>query len=97
MSRAASLRDAVEAKPSGAKNNVGGVPSTTTMTKTATTTTVAAVDDIPDTLNHPDVGSPPDGGLEAWLCILGGMLQMFCVFGFCELDINDLQADTSDE
>lgn len=33
---------------------------------------------------HPDVGPPPDGGLEAWLCILGGMLQMFCVFGFCE-------------
>jgi hypothetical protein len=33
---------------------------------------------------HPDVGPPPDGGLEAWLCILGGLLQMFCVFGFCK-------------
>lgn len=33
---------------------------------------------------HPDVGPPPDGGLEAWLCMIGGMLQMFCVFGFSE-------------
>ena len=25
---------------------------------------------------------PPDGGLRAWMCIVGGWLVLFCTFGF---------------
>lgn len=28
-----------------------------------------------------DIGPPPDGGREAWLCVTGTFLQLFCVFG----------------
>jgi len=38
----------------------------------------------PAIVGEEDIGPAPDGGLEAWLCILGGLLLMFCVFGFCE-------------
>lgn len=29
-------------------------------------------------------GPPPDGGLEAWLCVAACFLEQFCVFGFSE-------------
>lgn len=31
-----------------------------------------------------DVGPPPDGGREAWLCVAGTFLQLFTVFGLSE-------------
>lgn len=31
-----------------------------------------------------DIGPPPDGGKEAWLCIAGCFLHLFCVFGLSE-------------
>lgn len=31
-----------------------------------------------------DIGPAPDGGLKAWLCILGAFCSCFCVFGLCE-------------
>lgn len=30
-----------------------------------------------------DIGPPPDGGREAWLCVAGTFLQLFCIFGLC--------------
>lgn len=29
-----------------------------------------------------DAGPPPDGGRDAWLCVAGSFLVLFCVFGF---------------
>ena len=29
-----------------------------------------------------DIGPPPDGGREAWLCVLGAFFAVFCIFGF---------------
>ncbi|WOO81387.1 MFS transporter asaE [Vanrija pseudolonga] len=29
-----------------------------------------------------DAGPPPDGGRDAWLCVVGAFLVLFCVFGF---------------
>lgn len=31
-----------------------------------------------------DIGPPPDGGKDAWLCIAGCFLHLFCVFGLSE-------------
>lgn len=31
-----------------------------------------------------DLGPPPDGGLEAWLCVLGTFFVMFCLIGVSE-------------
>lgn len=31
-----------------------------------------------------DVGPPPDGGKEAWLCVAGAFFAIFCLFGFSE-------------
>lgn len=28
-----------------------------------------------------DIGLPPDGGREAWLCVLSSLLVLFCIFG----------------
>lgn len=36
----------------------------------------------PPESRQPDIGPPPDGGREAWLCILGTFFHLFCVFGF---------------
>lgn len=30
------------------------------------------------------LGPPPDGGLDAWLCVLSAMFLPFCIFGFSE-------------
>lgn len=39
-----------------------------------------------------DIGPPPDGGLEAWLCVFGTFFILFCVIGICAwwLDTTDL-------
>jgi len=29
-----------------------------------------------------DIGPPPDGGREAWLCVAGAFFAIFCLFGF---------------
>jgi hypothetical protein len=31
-----------------------------------------------------DIGPPPDGGRQAWLTVLAGFLQQFCIFGMSE-------------
>jgi hypothetical protein len=31
-----------------------------------------------------DVGPPPEGGREAWACVLGAFFVLFCIFGFSE-------------
>ena len=31
-----------------------------------------------------DIGPPPEGGPEAWRCVLGAFFLLFCFFGFCE-------------
>jgi hypothetical protein len=31
-----------------------------------------------------DVGPPPDGGWQAWACIVGAWCTLFCIFGFSE-------------
>lgn len=28
------------------------------------------------------LGPPPDGGLDAWLCVFSAMFLPFCIFGF---------------
>jgi hypothetical protein len=33
------------------------------------------------------VGPPPDGGREAWMCVVGGLFQQFCIFGLSEYRI----------
>lgn len=33
---------------------------------------------------EPDIGPPPDGGRDAWLCILGAFCLVFCIIGFSE-------------
>ncbi|WVF72075.1 hypothetical protein IAT40_006887 [Kwoniella sp. CBS 6097] len=33
-------------------------------------------------LGDDDVGPPPEGGKEAWLCVASAFLVLFCVFGF---------------
>ena len=41
----------------------------------------------PDVLSQiaiDDEGPPPDGGLEAWLVVVGAGLCTFCIFGFSE-------------
>lgn len=41
--------------------------------------------DLPDGAEVENlVGPAPDGGWEAWLCVLGGFFQQFCVFGLSE-------------
>lgn len=30
------------------------------------------------------VGPPPDGGRDAWMCVVGGLFQQFCIFGLSE-------------
>jgi MCP family monocarboxylic acid transporter-like MFS transporter 10 len=29
-----------------------------------------------------DIGPPPEGGREAWLCVCGAFFVLFCIFGF---------------
>jgi len=29
-----------------------------------------------------DIGPPPDGGKDAWLCVAGAFFAIFCLFGF---------------
>ena len=36
----------------------------------------------PETSGKPEFSPPPDGGLRAWMCIVGGWLVLFCTFGF---------------
>lgn len=31
-----------------------------------------------------DVGPPPEGGKEAWACVMGAFFVLFCIFGFSE-------------
>jgi hypothetical protein len=31
-----------------------------------------------------DIGPPPDGGREAWLCVLSTFLLLFCIHGVGE-------------
>ena len=35
-------------------------------------------------LDDEDLGPPPEGGKEAWLCVFGAFFLLFCFFGFCE-------------
>lgn len=36
----------------------------------------------PETSEKVEFSPPPDGGLKAWMCIVGGWLVLFCTFGF---------------
>jgi MFS family permease len=38
--------------------------------------------DEAESLNGDDLGPPPDGELDAWLCVLSAMFLPFCIFGF---------------
>jgi hypothetical protein len=40
--------------------------------------------DEAESLNGDDLGPPPDGELDAWLCVLSAMFLPFCIFGFSE-------------
>jgi len=41
-----------------------------------------------------DVGPPPDGGRQAWLTVLAGFLQQFCIFGMSESRVRQETAET---
>lgn len=45
------------------------------------------------------IGPPPDGGWQAWACIVGAWCALFCIFGFSEFSeekaFTQLTVDTS--
>ena len=51
----------------------------------------------PDVLSQialDEVGPPPDGGLQAWLVVVGAGLCTFCIFGFSKRSVDVLRGQS---